>query len=165
MKNIRILFVCIVFLSGITFSQAQRRIESPKVVFIEQEGDSLFCRDQEVCFEVLDFEFDSCNFYNNRFFVSFKLINKTNYSVLLSKSYISWYDTSSLRPIGSSQQVLKPGQLTLITLESVPYSKRKMNSPGILQVFYGEKELKIPIRLKQESVKVKHCREGQEFRN
>ncbi|MNK12864.1 hypothetical protein D3C87_309420 [compost metagenome] len=159
----RLLFIFCVFLLVITASYAQRRIESPKVVFIEQEGDSVFCREKEICFEVLDFEFDSCNFYNNRFFVSFRLVNKTDQPVLLSRSYISWYDTHSLRPTGSSQELLRPNQSTKITLESVPYLKKKMNSPGNLQVFYGEKELKVPMRLKQESSKVKHCREGQEL--
>lgn len=164
MKTIRLICALAVVLSATTNLNAQRRIESPKVVLIEQKGDSVFCREHEIRFDVLDFEFDSCNFYNNRFFVSFRLVNKTEQPLLVHQSFISWYDTHSLRPTGSSQEMLRPGESAVITLESVPYLKKKMISPGDLLIVCGGKELKVPMLLKQESAKVKHCRAGEEVR-
>jgi hypothetical protein len=157
MKYCLILFL---LFSATNSAFSQRKIKSSKTLVLEQEGDSVFCREKETCFEVLDFEFDSCNFNNNKFSVTFLFINKTKYPFLLNPTYISWYDTNNLRPKGHDMQAVKPNQSILITLESIPYAKKRMNSPGRLQIRYGEKrELEIPIRLKHESSKVIHCTE------
>lgn len=162
------LIVLILILFGFFFARnsafAQRKLESPKVMVIEQEGDSVFFREKETCFEVLDFDFDSCNFSNNRFFLNFRFINKTKYTLFLNPTYISWYDTNSLRPKDYTIQAVKSGESIWVTLESIPYGKKRMNSPGMLNIRYGERVIEIPIRLKQETSKVIHCREGQEFR-
>ena len=157
MKQIRLIILLVSFLSGTHLLFAQRKIESPEILMIEQEGDSLFSREKEMLFEVLDFEFDSCDFYNNRFLLTFSLINKTKETLFINPNYISWYDTHSLNPVSYHKQAVKPGESIRIRLESVPYSKKRMNSPGELLILYQKKELHIPMRLKQESSKVNHC--------
>lgn len=163
MKQIFLRFILFTFLFESNTLFAQRKIESSKVLIIEQEGDSVFCREKETLFEVLDFEFDSCNFYNNRFSLTFSLINKTKRTLFLDPGYISWYDTNSLRPKGNDIRVLKPDESLLITLESIPYAKKRMNSPGRMRIADEKKEIEVSIRLKQESSKVIHCKEGQEL--
>lgn len=153
---IRIL-VLLLFLLGIKMAYTQRQIESSRVVIVEEAGDSLFCREQEVLFEVTDFEFDSCALSKNRFFVTFRLLNQTGKVLFVDPGYISWYDTNSLRAKGKQMQAVNPGEAIVITLESVPYGKRCMNSPGKLLVLYDKKELHIPMRLKQEYPKVIKC--------
>jgi len=148
-------FVLFVLLSGINTVLAQRKIESPKVIVIEQEGDSIFCMERELLFEVLDFEFDSCHLSNNKFALTFKLINKTKQVLFVDPCYVSWYDTNYLRAKGSDLKAVKPEESILITLESIPYGKRRMNSPGKLLILHEKKELYIPMRLKQESSKIK----------
>lgn len=157
MRIVKLIFLLISVFFGMNSLFAQRHIESSKIVKIEQEGDSIFCREKELLFEVLNFEFDSCNFYNNRFSVTFELVNQTNQTFFLNPNYISWYDTNSLRASGSTMEVLKPDQSIRIKLESIPYSKRRMNSPGSLLLLDNKKEWRIPMRLKQESSKVIHC--------
>ncbi|TSJ47623.1 hypothetical protein [Fluviicola chungangensis] len=160
MKQVIRSLVLLSFLLGVKTACAQRKIESSRIVLVEEAGDSLFCREQEVLFEVLDFEFDSCALSKNRFFVTFRLLNKTRKVLFVDPDYISWYDTNSLRAKGKQMQAVNPGEAIVITLESIPYGKRRMNSPGKLLVLYGQKELFIPIRLKQEYPKVIHCSEG-----
>jgi len=162
MKYIIQCLLLIAFLPVTNSANAQRKIESSKTILIEQEGDSLFCRKKETLFEVLDFEFDSCHFSNNSFSVTFQLINQTKQLLFVDPCYISWYDTNSLRGKGNKLEIVKPGQSVVITLESVPYSKKRMNSPGKLLVLYDAKELSVPIRLKQESSRIKHCQKGTE---
>lgn len=142
---------------------AQRKIESPKVVDIEQEGDSIFYREKEIIFEVLDFEFDSCNFYRNNYSLTFQLINRTKYTLFLNSNYVTWYDSNYLLANDLGFKMLKPEQSIWITLESFSYAKRRMNSPGKLLLLYHEKEVSIPIRLKQESSKIIPCAEGQKL--
>jgi hypothetical protein len=154
-----LILIIFAFLPAVNILSDQRQIESPKVMVIEQEGDSVFCREMEFCFEVLDFEFDSCNLGSNRFFVNFRFINKTKQTLLLNPRYISWYDTNSLRPKGYNVQAVQSGESIFVTLESIPYGKRRMNSPGRFEIRYGEKTLEIPIRLKQESSNIIHCGE------
>jgi hypothetical protein len=144
---------------GIHSVCAQRKIESPKVVLVEQEGDSIFCREKEISFEVLDFEFDSCNFSKNSYSLTFQLMNRTKQTLFLDPNYMTWYDSNYLRAKGHDFQAVKPGQTTWITLESVSYAKKRMNSPGKLLLLYDKKEVYIPIRLKQESSKVIPCKE------
>lgn len=148
---------------GIHSVYAQRKIESPEVVEVEQEGDSIFYREKEISFEVLDFEFDSCNFYRNNYSLVFQLINRTKHRLFLNSNFVTWYDTNYLDAKDLGYKMLKPGQSIWITLESFPYSKRRMNSPGKLLLLYDEKEVYIPIRLKQESSKIIPCAEGQKL--
>ncbi|WP_430402462.1 hypothetical protein [Fluviicola sp.] len=164
MKHSVLILILLDFFLATNAAFAQRKIESPKTIVLEQEGDSVFCKEKETRFEVLDFEFDSCNFSNNRFFLTFLFVNRTEYVVFLNPTYISWYDTNSLRPKDYNIQAVKSGQSIVVTLESIPYAKKRMNSPGQLHIRYEEKELEIPIRLKQESSKVIYCREGEELR-
>ncbi|WP_343633618.1 hypothetical protein [Fluviicola sp.] len=164
MKAIVLNFGLLICLSVVNSLFAQRNIESPKVVVIEQKGDSVFCREKEVLLEVLDFEFDSCNFYYNKFILTFQLVNQTTKTFFLNPHFISWYDTNSLRETGSSMEKLEPGGTVLIKLESIPYAKKRMNSPGRILLLSDKKEWTIPMRLKQESSKVIHCQEGQEMR-
>lgn len=156
-------FCLFVFLFGANSLVAQRKIDSPKVVAIEQAGDSIFCREKELLFEVLDFEFDSCNFSNNKFILKFQLINRTDQTFFLDPNYISWYDTNSLRATGRVMEKLSPGQSVRINLESIPYAKKRMNSPGKFLLLHDKQEWYIPMRLKQESAKVKGCPEPPGF--
>ncbi|MGV3609318.1 MAG: hypothetical protein ACO1N0_00105 [Fluviicola sp.] len=157
MKELIRSFVLTVFLLGINTSYAQRKIASSKVVVVEQEGDSVFCREQELVFEVLDFEFDSCSFNKNSYSLAFQLINRTKQTLFLDPVYMTWYDSNYLRAKGSDFKSLKPDQTIWITLESVCYAKKQMNSPGKLLLLYDKKEVYISMRLKHKSSKVIRC--------
>ncbi len=129
-----------------SYSQDLVALKNPVVYQIGGEPGHLYCLQQTVDLEVKEWAYDSCDYYQNRFNVTFQVRNETNESLICDKNLIVWYDAgSSIRSSGSV--VLAPGETGTFTIEVIPFHKWKMNARGEFRITAGESELLIPMKL------------------
>lgn len=156
MKTIFLLFLVLTGTLPVFSQGTERIIDSKKIIVVSERHDSLFCDTDLLNFEVSDFVFDSCNFYANKFSVTFRVHNQTKQALHVPHEYKSWYDNSQLRSSGSDSRFIQPGEQAVITLKCIPYHRPRMTSYGEFLLYFKGQEFRFPMVLKYVSAQ-KNC--------
>lgn len=145
MKHLLALLTFNTFLFN-SYSQDTVKVKNPVVYTIGGDSAHLYCLQQTIDLAVLDWAYDSCDYYQNRFNVTFQVRNETNETLVCDKNHIVWYDAgSSIRSSGSI--AVSPGETKTFTIEVIPYHKWKMNALGQFSIQTTTSQILIPMRL------------------
>ena len=157
MKHAILLFIAINSLFY-GFSQQHAVFDSHQIIEIREKKDSVFF-DRAFDFELKNFVFDSCNYSNNSFRVTFEIYNKTKQAFISpNSSFISWYDAVGFTDYNQIPLLIKPDEKKTVILEIVPHHKTRMNNRGDLKGTWDGKELHLPMRVNY-VIAAKKCKE------